>query len=101
MNICGLNSVGDQRVMVKGLPKWIPPVAGKFKMNTDTAIDSIGGRAGIDIIFRDSEGNVLASCSQKIMVGYTPQVVEAVALLRGLMLAQDVGIWPWEVELDA
>ncbi|KAK2636646.1 hypothetical protein Ddye_031438 [Dipteronia dyeriana] len=78
-----------------------------FKMNTDTAIDNVGRKVGIGIIFRDSKGNVLSSCSQKILAGYTPQVTEAVALHRGLMdankvvphlakfglLVEDVSVW--------
>ncbi|KAK3200142.1 hypothetical protein Dsin_023557 [Dipteronia sinensis] len=70
-------------------------------MNTDAAVDSVGGRVGSGIIIRDSEGNVLASSSQKIMSGYTPQIAEAVAYLRGLVLAREAGLRPWEVELDA
>ncbi|KAK2640685.1 hypothetical protein Ddye_028480 [Dipteronia dyeriana] len=96
-----VDQVGVWTVAKFGLPRWVPLAYGKVKMNTDAAIDNVGRKVGIGIILRDCDGNVLAVCSQKIMAGFSLQVAEAVALLKGLVLARDIGIWPGEVEMDA
>ncbi|KAK3227318.1 hypothetical protein Dsin_007180 [Dipteronia sinensis] len=82
-------------------PGWSPPSVRKFKLNTDAAVDMVGGSVGIRILVRDSEGQVLASSAQKIVDGYPPQIAEAMASLCGLQFDCDVGLWPCEVDSDA
>ncbi|TXG55030.1 hypothetical protein EZV62_020286 [Acer yangbiense] len=79
----------------------MPPESENFKLNVDAAIDKDRGRVGIGLIIRDCNGEVLASCAQRIDDFCTPMVAEAVAILRGLMFAREVGIWPQVVESDA
>ncbi|KAK3189882.1 hypothetical protein Dsin_029443 [Dipteronia sinensis] len=81
--------------------RWIPHDRGRFKVNTDDAIDAESGNAGVGIIIRDSYGEVLASSSQSVGARYSPQIVEALALPRGLLFARETGIWPCLIESDA
>ncbi|KAK3198262.1 hypothetical protein Dsin_021677 [Dipteronia sinensis] len=61
---------------------WKPQDLGTYKINCDTDVDEIDCRIGIGIVIRDSTGFVLVSSSKKIVAIYTPQVAEAVAILR-------------------
>ncbi|KAK2637132.1 hypothetical protein Ddye_031924 [Dipteronia dyeriana] len=89
------NSVPSDKVANVSVEKrkWKPPAEGLFKINTDAAINGSLGHVGIGIIIRDSAGHVMASSS--------PQSAEAVAILRGLQLARDSGLWPCSIESDA
>ncbi|KAK3206532.1 hypothetical protein Dsin_020578 [Dipteronia sinensis] len=81
---------------------WKPPPHGTYKINTDAAFDGVGQVIGIGIVIQDESGNVImASSSQRIIATYSPQVAEAVAVLRGLQLACDTGLAPVVAETDA
>ncbi|KAK2652460.1 hypothetical protein Ddye_012316 [Dipteronia dyeriana] len=82
-------------------PKWKPPTEGHFKINTDAAINGSLGRVRIGIIIRDSAGHVMASSSQSLRSILSPQSAKVVAILRGLQLARDSGLWPCSIESDA
>ncbi|KAK1555857.1 hypothetical protein Q3G72_032414 [Acer saccharum] len=89
------------RELPKVAPKWIPPDGGSFKMNNDAAIDRIKDRVGIGVIIWNGDGNVLASSAQRIDAAYSPQIAEAMALLRGILFSREVGLWPCFVESNA
>ncbi|KAK2661753.1 hypothetical protein Ddye_000327 [Dipteronia dyeriana] len=80
---------------------WEPPTVGLVKVNTDAAIDVIRKRIGIGIIIRDSNRVVMASRSRIIFVGYSLQIAEAVAVLRGIQFALDTGFRCCTIESDA
>ncbi|KAK3188793.1 hypothetical protein Dsin_028354 [Dipteronia sinensis] len=80
---------------------WSPLLVGSFKINTDAAIDATRKKVGIGIIIRDSSGAVMVSSSQSFDAGYDSQVAESVAILRGIQLALDTGLWQCTVESDA
>ncbi|KAK3226506.1 hypothetical protein Dsin_006368 [Dipteronia sinensis] len=46
------------------LVRWIPPIPGIYKMNTDAALDGAGMVVGVGIVIRDSEGFVMAASAQ-------------------------------------
>ncbi|KAK3183280.1 hypothetical protein Dsin_030566 [Dipteronia sinensis] len=82
-------------------PVWKPPDPSTYKINCDAVINTAGCLVGIGIVIRDWEGFVMASCSQKIDATFSPQVVEATAILRSLQFAIDTGLYPCKVESDA
>ena len=45
--------------------KWEPPAAGNYKVNVDGAFDH--GKAGVGVLIRDSEGEIIAAmaCPQQ------------------------------------
>ncbi|KAK1582466.1 hypothetical protein Q3G72_015322 [Acer saccharum] len=61
---------------------WKPQDPNMYKIICDVVVDEIDCHIGIGIVIRDSAGFILASSSQKIIPKYTPQVAEAVAILR-------------------
>ncbi|KAL5840860.1 hypothetical protein ACOSQ4_013468 [Xanthoceras sorbifolium] len=64
---------------------WSPPVLGRWKINTDAALDVAKGVVGVGIIIRNSLG----------------QVAEAVALLLRISFAVNSGLCPASLESDA
>ena len=43
----------------------------------------------------------MASCALSVLGGFSPAVAEALAILRGLSFAREVGLFPCTVESDA
>ncbi|KAK3198024.1 hypothetical protein Dsin_021439 [Dipteronia sinensis] len=80
---------------------WCPPIEGQLKINTDATVDVEGKKIGIGVVIREHTGFVMASCAQKIDVGYSPVLVEAEAILRGLQFTKDSGLCHVVVESDA
>ena len=66
---------------------WDPPCKGRYKLNCGAAIDKVWKVVGMCIMVRDYDGFVVAASSQRIQGIYSPQVAEAMAIFRGLVLA--------------
>ncbi|KAK2666055.1 hypothetical protein Ddye_004629 [Dipteronia dyeriana] len=64
--------------------KWLVPPIGVYKINTDADRDKV---SWIGVMIRDWNGHVTASLCQNVRASLQPQVVEAMAILRGLQLA--------------
>ncbi|KAL5800060.1 hypothetical protein ACOSQ4_032944 [Xanthoceras sorbifolium] len=77
-----------------------PPCVGFLKVNSDAAL-ARGLRIGPGIVIQDSREFVVAASSQVLSAGVAPFVAEALALLRGITLAQDCGISPCVFEADS
>ncbi|KAK3229296.1 hypothetical protein Dsin_001177 [Dipteronia sinensis] len=78
---------------------WQPPCLGRFKLNCDATINKLGRSVRVGIVVHDCYGYVVASNTQRIQATYNPQVAEAVAIYRGIMLAQEAGFWQVEIEI--
>ncbi|TXG46285.1 hypothetical protein EZV62_028213 [Acer yangbiense] len=50
---------------------------------------------------RDYQGHVLASLCQNIKICYQPQIIEAMAILKGIWLAANAGLLPASLDSDA
>ncbi|KAL5842923.1 hypothetical protein ACOSQ3_013526 [Xanthoceras sorbifolium] len=74
-----------RRILDKQARCWSPPVLGRWKINTDAALDVAKGVVGVGIIIRNSLG----------------QVAEAVALLLRISFAVNSGLCPASLESDA
>ncbi|KAL5756241.1 hypothetical protein ACOSQ2_020987 [Xanthoceras sorbifolium] len=55
---------------------------------------------GLGIILRDHSGSVLAASAQKLAIGFSVSIAEAVAVLKGLQLALELDLLPVIVETD-
>ncbi|KAK3218059.1 hypothetical protein Dsin_012029 [Dipteronia sinensis] len=66
---------------------WQHPCLGRFKLNCNSAIDKLGRYVGVGIVIRDCDGYVVASSTQRIQATYNPQVAEAIAIYRDILLA--------------
>ena len=79
---------------------WNKPREGWFKLNSDGASFVNPGKAGGGGIIRDSQGAWVKGYARSI--GFTSSIMaELWALRDGLRLADHLGIWQLEVELDA
>ncbi|KAI9180800.1 hypothetical protein LWI28_008283 [Acer negundo] len=82
-------------------PVWSPPSHDLYKINCDAAIDSTGYLVGCGAVIRNSNGLVMTASSQQLVATFLPHVAEAYAILCGLQLAIDSGLFPVTVESDA
>ncbi|KAL4279693.1 hypothetical protein GQ457_03G016790 [Hibiscus cannabinus] len=74
--------------------KWTPPCANYTKFNTDGAFDLTTHVAGIGVIARDHMGSVLGGLAQHSAHCLDALHVEFSAIVAGLQLAQDKGMYP-------
>ena len=80
---------------------WRAPPAGFVKINFDGAVFDEANMSGVGVVIRDSYGEVLASCSEKISQAYEAEVIEALAAQKALSFAQELGFQNVILEGDA
>ncbi|XP_075648656.1 uncharacterized protein LOC142619445 [Castanea sativa] len=81
--------------------RWQPPLADLVKINFDGAVFSSANAAGIGVVIRDSSGQVLASCSQRLSQAYSSTEVEALAAAKAVSFAAELGITKAVLEGDS
>ena len=74
-----------------GGSRWLCPQDGWVKTNFDGAVFSYSNQSGVGVVIWDNNGAVLASCSEKLHQAYKPDEVEALAALKAISLARDLG----------
>ena len=74
-----------------GGSSWSSPQDGLVKINFDRAIFSESNQSGVEVVIRDNNGAVLASCSEKIHQAYKPDKVEALTALKAVTFAHELG----------
>ncbi|KAK0583366.1 hypothetical protein LWI29_036220 [Acer saccharum] len=99
-NACDPIIVAPALAVVRS-PIWIPPDIGLYKINCDAALNVASCLVGFGIVIRNRDSLVMASSSQKITVSFSPQVVEAEAIRRGLRLVLDTCLFPCVLDSDA
>ena len=72
--------------------KWVPPLAGRYKVNVDGAVFSRWKQAGVGVVVRDDAGHVIAALCRKLYTPLGPLVVEAKAIEIGVKFAKEVGV---------
>ncbi|KAL5815344.1 hypothetical protein ACOSQ4_025985 [Xanthoceras sorbifolium] len=81
--------------------RWRAPSPGWFIINSDVAVDVRGRRLGFGVVIRDYTGKVLVSYTSLLLGLFSSDIGEALAILRGLRLAIDMGLSTVCVESDA
>ncbi|KAK2661981.1 hypothetical protein Ddye_000555 [Dipteronia dyeriana] len=81
--------------------RWRPPTKPMYKINTDASIQTQSNCIGVGIVIHDRSGWVMGSSAQRIQACFTPQIAKAIAILRGVDFARDMGLLPDVVESDA
>ena len=70
--------------------KWNPPPSGFFKVNIDGATADHGGNSSVGVIVKDCIGQAIATNCKFLKACYSADLVEIMALLQGVLLAQEL-----------
>ena len=81
-------------------PKWILPIDGWVKTNSDTMVKK-GVRRGLGVVLRNNEGRVIATGTRKVDGCWNVETCEAAAALFGLQIALQLGVCYAHLEGDA
>ena len=81
--------------------KWNPPPPGIFKVNVDGATVDHGGNSSVGVIVRDCTGQTIAANCKLLKACYSAELVEIMALLQGVLLAQELHLPQVIMESDA
>ncbi|KAL5828705.1 hypothetical protein ACOSQ3_018173 [Xanthoceras sorbifolium] len=80
----------------------VSPSCHHFKINTNTSLDVHSGWLGARIVIRNHAFLVTASSAQRIGVGFSVLVVEAITILKGrLQFTIESGLLPAALEFDS
>ncbi|KAK3198140.1 hypothetical protein Dsin_021555 [Dipteronia sinensis] len=80
---------------------WSSLCWGKGLLECDAAIKVPDNCVGVGIVIRNHCGLIMGSSAQRIEANFSSQIAEAVAILRGIVFAKDMGLLPAVVESDA
>nr|XP_027089582.1 uncharacterized protein LOC113710661 [Coffea arabica] len=80
--------------------QWRPPDAGVMKINTDAAIPTNSAGAGLGMIARDCEGNIVQARGIRKYSSAGAEMEEADALRQGLLMAREAGWRRIEMQTD-
>lgn len=72
--------------------QWQPPAHQQYKINFDGALFKAENQAGIRVVIKDSEGQVMVSLLQRIPLPNIAIEVEVLAIRRALELALEIGL---------
>ena len=72
--------------------RWKPLDWEFYKVNYDGADFAEQGRAGLGVIIRNSDGEVMASMSQQVQFPTTVMQVEALAMRKAAKFALEIGV---------
>ena len=71
--------------------RWKPPERDIYKVNYDGAIFEQQGKAGLDVVIQNSNGEVMASMSLLVQLPSTVAQVEAMAARKAMEFALEIG----------
>ncbi|KAH9695348.1 putative reverse transcriptase/RNA-dependent DNA polymerase [Citrus sinensis] len=80
---------------------WNPPPCGWFKINVDAAVNVKDQIAGLGVIIRNSNGEVVAAAVQQSCFQLSSTHMEAEAVILGIKSAQRAGFSPMIIETDS
>ena len=86
--------MGQSRVQ----SQWSTPPIDCFKVNFDGATFPEMGKAGLGVVIRNWQGNVMASLSEQAPLPFSPDIVKAMATAKAISFAQELGIC-WEIDV--
>ncbi|KAH9649551.1 rnase h domain-containing protein [Citrus sinensis] len=79
---------------------WLPPPQGLFKANVDAAINEEKRKAGLGVVIRDSNGEVIAAAVNRTPFYGNVAQAEAAAVNFGIQIAMEADLLPLTVETD-
>jgi len=82
-------------------PRWLPPSAGSMKTNYDGAMFRESDFAGIGVVIRNCEGQVLAALSKQIVKPLSVEILELLATWRAVSFTAESGYDQFVCEGDS
>lgn len=80
---------------------WVLPPPDTYKINVDGATARVRGMSSTGAIIRNSRGMVRAAGSKVLNGSYNAEVMEALAMEEGILLAKEMKLHQIVVELDS
>ncbi|KAF8408042.1 hypothetical protein HHK36_007182 [Tetracentron sinense] len=80
---------------------WLAPPGDLFKVNIDGALHLEDRSAGVGVVVRDHNGDLIAAMSKRISNTQSAAVIEAIAAREGLKFALELGIQEVILESDS
>ena len=71
--------------------RWQPPAENSFKVNFDGAVFGEEQEAGIGVVIRDNEGQVLVALSAKVRLPASVEVLKMLAARRAATFTRELG----------
>ena len=81
--------------------RWRCPPDGFVKINFDGVMFNESNMSGIGVVIRDNNGAILASCSEKLPQAYKVDEIGALATLKALSFACELGFQSAILEGDS
>ena len=81
--------------------RWKPPDFGLYKINFDGAVFGDQVSAGIGVVIRDWEGQIITALSQKVWYPGSVDLIEALAACRAISFAKELNIHQMVIEGDS
>lgn len=83
------------------LTHWSPPWHAPFKINFNGALFKDISTIGLGVAIQDCRGEVIGAMSERIVLPFSVEEVEALACSKALLLAREIGITEADVEGDS
>lgn len=100
INYWGLKKDSQQRLYNGSTTDWEKPQQGWMKVNVDGSYDAQTGTGGIEVVLRDSEGNVIAASCKQLASCRNALEAELLACKEGAVLALQWTFLPFVLEMD-
>ncbi|KAK2656511.1 hypothetical protein Ddye_009563, partial [Dipteronia dyeriana] len=81
--------------------KWMLPLVGFYKVNTDATVIGDQQQIGVGVIIRDANGRIMVSSTHWFATSFSPPVAEMSTILKGLQTVISFGYLPVILESDA
>jgi ribonuclease HI len=100
INYWGLKKDSQQRLYNGSTTDWEKPQQGWMKVNVDGSYDAQTGTGGIEVVLRDSEGNVIAASCKQLASCRNALEAELLPCKEGAVLALQWTFLPFVLETD-
>ena len=81
--------------------KWLPLEQGEFKANFDGAMFNKSDKVGVEVVIKDSMGQIIAAMAEKIKKPHSVECLEMFAARRAVTFASKIGLQQFHFKGDS
>ena len=81
--------------------KWLPLEQGEFKANFDGAMFNKSDKVGVEVVIKDSMGQIIAAMAEKIRKPHSVECLEMFAARRAVTFASKIGLQQFHFKGDS